>query len=428
MKLFKAKIIIAEGHECNDNEINLLQEKLMRGEKSNNDILFKLNDLLQFMTQLDYVRGVINEVNQQSTMVENVASSSEELSSATEEVSSFVEYSYNATKDSILSSKSSIDKINLSFQKIEHVIESTYKAKQSMELVNKGTQEIDEMVGMIKNVANQTNLLALNASIEAARAGEHGKGFSVVASEIKKLAESTKKQAEFIQKTVSTLIHEIIETSKALNQATDSYHASKDYINDSMSSINSINDIMSGISNNFMEISANVEEQTAATEEITNSLQIISEKADSLRVNTLKTGKAFYEISRIVDEIRLLTYNNTDSIDKSLQIEICISDHLMWKWRVYNMLLGNVVFDDNAVGTHNTCRLGKWIESQDLSDDKIHQLITDIHQPHSSIHILAKTAIQQYNANDIIGSEESLNKIDHESNEVIRILRELKSI
>jgi methyl-accepting chemotaxis protein len=68
-----------------------------------------------------------------------------------------------------------------------------------------GIKQIDEVITVIKNVANQTNLLALNAAIEAARAGESGKGFAVVADEVRKLATQTQEATEEIQAKITNL-------------------------------------------------------------------------------------------------------------------------------------------------------------------------------------------------------------------------------
>ena len=70
---------------------------------------------------------------------------------------------------------------------------------------NNATKEIQQAIDIINNIASKTNLLSLNASIEAARAGEAGRGFSVVAGEIRALAEQSKKSAEAIERIIRTL-------------------------------------------------------------------------------------------------------------------------------------------------------------------------------------------------------------------------------
>jgi methyl-accepting chemotaxis protein len=79
------------------------------------------------------------------------------------------------------------------------------------------TSQIGTITNVVSDLANQTNMLALNAAVEAARAGEHGKGFSVVASEIRKLADESKKSAERI----NTLVEDIQKATNATVMATE---------------------------------------------------------------------------------------------------------------------------------------------------------------------------------------------------------------
>ncbi len=406
----------------------LLEKKVEQKNHCNTDVLIKLNELLQNMTQLDYVKDMILDVNKQTEMVSNAAANSEEMSATTEDISNYVQDSYKSTNENILSSKESIDKINQSFKVFDETIRKTNNVQENMNQVTSETKKINDMVGIIKNVAEQTNLLALNASIEAARAGEHGKGFAVVANEIKKLAEDTKIQVEYIRKTVGTLVQEIAKTSGELDEVIQSFDHSKSVITDAFESINTMNDSLGGISNTFMQISANIEEQTAASQEMSSNLMVITEKASILKDETIKTGQAFYDISKIIDEIRILGYNQAECIEMPTQIEICISDHLVWRWRVYNMILGFVQLDENAVGTHTICRLGKWIASLDSKDSRVIDFVRELNQPHEQLHQLAKSAISAYNHHDVGLAERELMKMDQVSVKIVELLRKMKSV
>ncbi len=412
----------------NDDIIELVKKQYDEAESCNINTLASVNDLLAYLTSLDFVKKMISDANQQSELVDGVAASSEELSVSTEDISNHVQASNATVNDSIHATNDNLGNINETFKKLEENINKTITIKGIMDEVTQETKKIDGIINVIKSVANQTNLLALNASIEAARSGEHGRGFAVVADEIKKLAESTRREVANISLIVEGLNGKISKTATEIDNVIQSFHDSQASMNDATSGINEIKTSMRSVGDSFTEISANIEEQTAATQEMSSSLMIINEKSTELRKEAERTGEAFFEISQKIDNIRLKALNSTTSIDNQKMIDITITDHLMWKWRVYNMILGYIHMDINKVGDHTECRLGKFLHKLDKSDNRISNLLSLIEMPHSQIHQDAKNAIIAYNGGNIKEAEERLKNIEANSLEVVKYLNDLKAV
>ena len=197
------------------------------------------------------------------------ASSVEEISSTMEEIVSNIEQNTQNAKET---ESVSIE----AFHSIRQVGDSTIQAVESF-------NKIAAKISVINDIAFQTNILALNAAVEAARAGSEGKGFSVVASEVRKLAEHSKSAADeiiaLVQKTVSMTekngktmgltIPKIENTTKLVQEIYNASSEQNSGANQVNHAIQQLNDV--------------TQQYAAASEELATSSEELSEKAQQLK-------------------------------------------------------------------------------------------------------------------------------------------------
>lgn len=150
----------------------------------------------------------------------------------------------DSTVKGSLQGKEAIEEMTKIIKTLE---EENTKSKEMVAELALKFKQVEEVLGLITNIASQTNLLALNANIEAARAGEHGKGFAVVADEVRKLAEETKNSAKDISQLIESISQEtknVLANSEKSNEViamgVEASTKAIDKIEDSLSSIQSL--------------------------------------------------------------------------------------------------------------------------------------------------------------------------------------------
>lgn len=385
-----------------------------------------INTLLNEVTRLDSLRDMIKSVNKQTDSLHSMVASSEELTASIQDVSNIIQeiagFTNNTSKTvnvSVTNMEKSMDFVINSFNEIQNVNEQMAQVKEK-------TQAINQIIDIVKGIANQTNLLALNAAIEAARAGEHGKGFAVVADEVRKLAESTKVSVEQVQTNISDLQKAIDASVDRMNVTSSALDSGKSLVETSLNNIHDMSKSVDNINDTVTQVAANAQEQTAVTETFSEGIVSVSGEADYLVRNCEDTALAIYKTSADIDKIRLSYLKSRNSMSDTDMIDIYKTDHLLWKWKVYNMLMGFEKIDLNVVADYKQCRLGKWYYGIDCTVFNGIKAFKDLEKPHIELHKAAKEAAEAYNKGNIQLAEKCLGDMDIYSKTVIKCLDDIK--
>ena len=245
----------------------------------------------------------------------STANHANELSQVIDEISKKIDLTNNSAKDLKIKNNigaASINELQSSFKENTEAIVSV--SEDVNELMDK-SKSIDIIVSTIKAIASQTNLLSLNAAIEAARAGELGRGFSVVADEIRKLADQSTAATGEIHKILEDIIVLISKTNSTVANAKNIERSANNSLAQTREAFEKIAQSADIISSEIQSLNEDIKQIDYIKENVVSSIESISAVAQQTAASTEEIGACAEEQTASVEEITASTYELNNMVN-----------------------------------------------------------------------------------------------------------------
>ena len=227
------------------------------------------------------------------------ASSIDNLNSAVKEIAQKTDDVVTSANDASAMAAEGQQVVNKAVQGIQQVAVTVKESAQLMAALGKRSDQIGQIVNVIKDIAEQTNLLALNAAIEAARAGEQGRGLAVVADEVRKLAERTASATSEISTMISAIQSETGNAVTTMEKGSSQVSDGVALANQAGQSLQNINSSVKRVVEMIEQISESTRSQSETTNEITKRVEHIAEMAQENTSSVDETTHASHDLQKL---------------------------------------------------------------------------------------------------------------------------------
>lgn len=269
-----------------------------------------------------------SSVNEMAVGAENQADGAVEAARSMEEMATSVGRIAHSSSQMSEASNDMLQAAELGHEKSDHAVgqmerlgAATASISRVIGELNERSSEIQEMAGTIAAIANQTNLLALNAAIEAAHAGEYGRGFAVVSSEVRKLAEQASAHAGHIEETINEVLALTADAVGAVTAGEQEMEQGLLIVQELKVSFDTIWKESRLVASQIEDVSASTEEMAAGSEEVSASVESMAQVAKDTSTHAAQSAADTERQNQLAAETQQLA-SSVNELSEELQRSI----------------------------------------------------------------------------------------------------------
>lgn len=234
----------------------------------------------------------------------NIAAAMTQLSQSSVEIAQSSERALEETKqmtDKVIACQT---QSLTSFRSVEALVDQIEQTQKCIKDLETDAENISKIVDTINGISEQTNLLALNAAIEAARAGEHGRGFAVVSSEVRDLAQRSKLATEHISQLLVNISSNTNTAVKNMDKSREATHTTFDSVSTVKTSVAELESVIELVNQHINSIANATTEQSMASDAVDRDVDVLAEIAKNTGSLATTMNSIVSDYQHEMDEIR----------------------------------------------------------------------------------------------------------------------------